>query len=75
MEISLDIGDREMRLNYMDYQIVYLEDTGDASVYQNDRKIMHAFMDKGLEREKVVDCLSYVMRMPEVLKLITQAPC
>ena len=64
-----------MRLNYMDYQIVYLEDTGDASVYQNDRKIMHAFMDKGLEREKVVACLSYVMRMPEVLKLITQAPC
>ena len=38
-------------------------------------EIMHAFMDKGLEREKVVDCLSYVMRMPEVLKLITQSPC
>ena len=57
-----------MRLEYMDYQIVYLEDTGDASVYSNKRKIIHAFMDKGLSPEKVVDCMSFIFRMPEIRK-------
>ncbi len=57
-----------MRLDYMDYQIVYLEDTGDASVYSNKRKIIHAFMDKGLSPEKVVDCMSFIFRMPEIRK-------
>lgn len=61
-------GGIEMRLEYMDYQIVYLEDTGDTSVYSNRRKIIHALMDKGLSREKVVDCMSFIFRMPEIRK-------
>ena len=28
-----------MRLNYLDYQIVYLEDTGDVSVYKDNKEI------------------------------------
>ena len=62
-----------MRLDYMDYQIVYLEDTGDASVYSNRKKIIHAFMDKGLSPEKVVDCMSFIFRMPEVKDLLSPA--
>ena len=62
-----------MRLNYLDYQIVYLEDTGDASVYSNKRKIIHAFMDKGLSPEKVVDCMSFIFRMPEIRRVLDPA--
>ncbi len=62
-----------MRLDYMDYQIVYLEDTGDASVYSNRKKIIHAFMDKGLSPEKVVDRMSFIFRMPEVKDLLSPA--
>ncbi|MCR4708751.1 MAG: hypothetical protein K5653_00665 [Clostridiales bacterium] len=57
-----------MRLEYMDYQIVYLEDTGDASVYTNQKKIIHALMDKGLSPDKVVDCMSFIFRVPEIRK-------
>ena len=56
-----------MRLDYMDYQIVYLEDTGDACVYRNEHEIIHAFMDKWLSADRVVDSLSYIMRIPGIL--------
>ncbi len=59
-----------MRLEYLDYQIVYLEDTGDATVYSDKRKILSAWMDKGLTPEKVVDSLSLVFRMPEIKRLL-----
>ena len=59
-----------MRLEYLDYQIVYLEETGDAIVYSDKKKILSAWMDKGLTPEKVVDSLSLVFRMPEVKKLL-----
>lgn len=62
-----------MRLEYMDYQIVYLEDTGDASVYSNKKKIIHALMDNGLSPEKVVDCMSFIFRMPEIQKKLNLA--
>ena len=59
-----------MRLEYLDYQIVYLEETGDATVYSDKKEILSAWMDKGLTPEKVVDSLSLVFRMPEVKKLL-----
>ena len=62
-----------MRLDYMDYQIVYLEDTGDASVYRNKKEIIYALMDKGLCPEKVVDGLSFIMNMPEVRRILSPA--
>ena len=31
-----------MRLNYLDFQIVYLEDTGDVSVYKDNKEIFHS---------------------------------
>ena len=62
-----------MRLNYMDYQIVYLEDTGDASVYRNNKEIIYAYMDKWLTPEKVIESISLLMNMPEVRKLLSLA--
>ena len=62
-----------MKLNYMDFQIVYLEDTGDASVFSNRKKIIHALMDKGLSPDKVVDNMSFIFRMPEVKKELALA--
>lgn len=60
-----------MRLNYMDYQIVYLEDTGDASVYKNNKEIIYAYMDKWLSPEKVIDGISFIMNMPQVRKQLS----
>ena len=62
-----------MRLNYMDYQIVYLEDTGDASVYRNNKEIIYAYMDKWLTPEKVIESISLLMNMPQVRKLLSPA--
>ena len=56
-------GGREMRLDYLDYQIVYLEDTGDASVYSN-------------SPEKVGDSISLLMSvMPEIRKTLSWKAC
>ena len=62
-----------MRLNYMDYQIVYLEDTGDASVYRNNKEIIYACMDKWLTPEKVIESMSLLMNMPQVRKPFSPA--
>ena len=60
-----------MRLNYMDYQIVYLEETGDASVYRNNKEIIYAYMDKWLSPEKVIESMSLLMNLPQVRKLLS----
>ncbi len=60
-----------MRLNYMDYQIVYLEETGDASVYRNNKEIIYAYMDKWLSPEKVIESMSLFMNLPQVRKLLS----
>ena len=60
-----------MRLNYMDYQIVYLEDTGDASVYRNNKEIIYAYMDKGLSSAKVIESMSLCMNLPQVKKRLS----
>ncbi len=62
-----------MRLNYMDYQIVYLEDTGDASVYRNNKEIIYAYMDKWLSPEKVIESMSLLMNLPQVRNLLSPA--
>lgn len=49
-----------MRLNYMGYQIEYLDSTGDVTVYKNEKMIMHASMSRWLSSREVIDSLSYV---------------
>ena len=65
-----------MRLDYLDYQIVYLEDTGDASVYSNRKEIIYAHIDKWLSPEKVVESISLLMSvMPEIRKTLSRKAC
>ena len=56
-----------MRLNYLDYQIVYLEDTGDASVYRKNKEIIHANIPGYLNKENLIKNLSYIMAIPGVM--------
>ena len=67
METGQDLGGREMRLDYLDYQIVYLEDTGDVSVYKNKREILYAHMSKFLSKENLIKNVSYIMALKERL--------
>ena len=65
-----------MRLDYLDYQIVYLEDTGDTSVYSNRKEIIYAHIDKWLSAENVVDSISLLMSvMPEIRKTLSRKAC
>lgn len=56
-----------MRLDYLDYQIVYLEDTGDASVYRNNREIVRASIPGYLTKENLIRNLSLIMAIPGVM--------
>lgn len=62
-----------MRLNYMDYQIVYLEDTGDASVYRNNREIVRANIPGYLNKENLIKNLSIIMTLPGVMSRCNEA--
>ena len=56
-----------MRLDYLDYQIVYLEDTGDASVYRKNKEIIRASIPRALSKENLIKNLSLVMAAPGLL--------
>ena len=56
-----------MRLNYLDYQIVYLEDTGDASVYSKNKEIIRASIPGNLTKENLIKNLSMIMTLPRIL--------
>ncbi len=56
-----------MRLNYMDYQIVYLEETGDASVYSKNKEIVRANIPEYLNKENLIKNLSFIMTLPGVM--------
>lgn len=53
-----------MRFNYMNYEIDYQENTGDACVHQNGRKIMYASMSKWLATKEVIDNVAFLLKMP-----------
>lgn len=57
-----------MRLDYLDYQIVYLEDTGDASVYRNNKEIVRANIPGYLTKENLIRNLSFIMAIPGVMR-------
>ena len=52
-----------MRLNYLDFQIVYLEDTGDVSVYKDNKEIVYAHTTDYLSKENLIKNLSYIMAL------------
>ncbi len=56
-----------MRLNYLDFQIVYLEDTGDVSVYKDNKEIVYAHTSDYLSKENLIKNLSYIMALPGVM--------
>ncbi|MBO5995522.1 MAG: hypothetical protein J6Q41_08420 [Firmicutes bacterium] len=56
-----------MRLDYLDYQIVYLEDTGDASVYAKNKEIIRASIPRSLNRENLIKNLSLGMAAPGLI--------
>ena len=56
-----------MRLDYLDYQVVYLEDTGDVSVYKDKREILYVHMSRFLSKENLIKNLSYIMALKERL--------
>ena len=56
-----------MRLDYLDYQVVYLEDTGDVSVYKDKREALYAHMSRFLSKENLIKNLSYIMALKERL--------
>ena len=56
-----------MRLDYLDYQIVYLEDTGDASVYSKNKEIIRASIPRSLNKENLIKNLSLVMAAPGLI--------
>ena len=55
-----------MRLNFLDYQIVYLEDTGDTSVYMKNKEIVRANIPGYLNKENLIKNLSLIMTLPAV---------
>ena len=55
-----------MRLNFLDYQIVYLEDTGDTSVYMKNKEIVRANIPGYLNKENLIKNLSFIMTLPAV---------
>ena len=57
-----------MRLEYLDYQIVYLEDTGDTSVYRKNKEIIRANIPEYLTKENLIKNLSIIMTLPGVLE-------
>lgn len=61
-----------MRLDYLDYQIVYLEDTGDVSVYRNKREILYAHMSRFLSRENLIKNVSYIMALKDRMSAGTE---
>lgn len=61
-----------MRLDYLDYQIVYLEDTGDVSVYKNKREILYAHMSRFLSRENLIKNVSYIMALKDRMSAGTE---
>ena len=61
-----------MRLDYLDYQIVYLEDTGDVSVYKNKREILYAHMSRFLSRENLIKNVSYIMAIKDRMSAGTE---
>ena len=61
-----------MRLDYLDYQIVYLEDTGDVSVYKNKREVLYAHMSKFLSKENLIKNVSYIMALKDRLSAGTE---
>ena len=61
-----------MRLDYLDYQVVYLEDTGDVSVYKNNREILYAHMSKFLSKENLIKNVSYIMALKDRLSAGTE---
>ena len=67
MEIGKDIEEDDMRLDFLDYQIVYLEDTGEASVYSKNKEIIRANIPGSLNKENLIRNLSYIMAVPGVL--------
>lgn len=56
-----------MRLNYLDYQIVYLEETGDTSIYRKNKEIIRANIPTSLSKEHLIDNLAYIMAAPGLL--------
>ena len=64
---------RDMRLNYLDYQIVYLEDTGDASVYMKNKEIVRAKIPGDLNKENLIKNLSIIMTLPAVMSKCAEA--
>ena len=56
-----------MRLNYLDYQIVYLEETGDASVYRKNKEIVRANIPEYLNKENLIKNLAIIMTLPGVM--------
>ena len=56
-----------MRLNYLDFQIVYLEDTGDVSVYKDNKEIVYAHTTDYLSKENLIKNLSYIMALLGVM--------
>ena len=52
-----------MRLDYLDYQVVYLEDTGDVSVYKDKREVLYAHMSRFLSKKNLIKNLSYIMAL------------
>ena len=62
-----------MRLNYLDYQIVYLEDTGDASVYMKNKEIVRAKIPGDLNKENLIKNLSIIMTLPAVMSKCAEA--
>ncbi|MBQ4467623.1 MAG: hypothetical protein II918_05340 [Firmicutes bacterium] len=62
-----------MRLNYLDYQIVYLEDTGDASVYMKNKEIVRANIPGDLNKENLIKNLSIIMTLPAVMSKCAEA--
>ena len=61
-----------MRLDYLDYQIVYLEDTGDVSVYKDKREILYAHMSRFLSRENLIKNVSYIMAIKDRMSAGTE---
>ena len=61
-----------MRLDYLDYQIVYLEDTGDVSVYKDKREILYAHMSRFLSKENLIKNVSYIMALKDRLSAGTE---
>ena len=61
-----------MRLDYLDYQVVYLEDTGDVSVYKDKREILYAQMSRFLSKENLIKNVSYIMALKDRLSAGTE---